>query len=439
MNTLYLNLQKKIETRTARVSVIGLGYVGLPLMVCFAKAGFCVTGIDVSESKVELINKGQSDINDVSDATVADLRKLGKILATNDYGALAEADIITICVPTPLSKTKDPDLSYIINAVDGVHTHIRPGQLIILESTTYPGTTDELLMPRLQDNGLIVGQDFWLVFSPERIDPGNKEYTLINTPKIVGGVTSLCTRLAQIFYEQIIEQVVTVSSTKTAEMTKLLENTFRSVNIALVNEIALMCDKLDIDVWEIINAAATKPFGFMPFYPGPGLGGHCLPVDPHYLSWKLKALNYNARFIELAGEINAYMPHYIVSKISDALNQIEKSVKGSRILILGVSYKPNIGDIRESPSLDIMRLLEDKGAVISYNDPFVPTLRMNGQILASEKLTPKTLQNQNCVVIATFHQDYDIDMIVKHSPIIFDSRNATDHLCGTEAQKIVKI
>jgi len=431
-------LEKKIKAKEAIVGVVGLGYVGLPLSVEFANSGFTVFGFDIDKNKVDTINAGKSDVDDVPDEEIKKLVYLKRIWATTNFKFLKEADCISICVPTPLNKTKDPDVSYILSAVGQVKKYLRPGHLVILESTTYPGTTEELILPLLEETGLEVGKDFFLAFSPERTDPGNQIYTVKNTPKIVGGVTPACTKLAKLFLEQTIQQVVALSSTKAAEMVKLLENTFRSVNIGLVNEVALMCDRLQLDVWEIIEAAATKPFGFMPFYPGPGLGGHCIPIDPHYLSWKLKSLNYYARFIELAGDINSHMPEYVVERVVRALNEKEKPIKGSKILVLGVSYKRDIKDIRESPALDVIRLLEDKGAQVSYQDPHVPKLALDGQKLSSVKLSAPYLRKMDCVVIATDHSAYDYRWIVKNSAVVVDTRNATRNV-KEHREKIVKL
>ena len=435
---MYKSLERKIKNRTAVVGVIGMGYVGLPLAVELGRERFRIIGIDISTKKVELVNSGISDIDDVADADLKPLVKKGKIRATNDFSQLKQADVVTICVPTPLSKTKDPDVSYILAAVGEVQKYLHPGQLVILESTTYPGTTEELILPMLGETGLVVGKDFFLAFSPERVDPGNKRYGTKNTPRVVGGITPKCTRIAQLFYEQTITQAVAVSSTKSAEMVKLLENTFRSVNIGLVNEVAVMCDRLKIDVWEIIDAANTKPFGFMPFYPGPGLGGHCIPIDPHYLSWKLKSLNYYARFIELAGDINSRMPEYVVERISRALNDKKRSLKGARILILGVSYKKDIKDLRESPALDVIRLLQSAGAKVEYNDPFVPCIHMDGWDWKPLKLTRRILQNSDCVVILTDHSAYNYNFIVRNAKLVVDTRNATKNV-KAERAKIVKL
>jgi UDP-N-acetyl-D-glucosamine dehydrogenase len=435
---LYKTLEKKIRNRTAVVGIIGMGYVGLPLAVELGRDSFKVIGIDILVSKVNLVNSGKSDIDDVADSDLRPLVKKGKIRATTDFSQLKKADCVTICVPTPLSKTKDPDVSYILAAVGEVQKYLHPGQLVILESTTYPGTTEELILPMLEETGLEVGKDFFLAFSPERVDPGNKKYTTKNTPRVVGGITPQCTRIAKLFYEQTITQAVPVSSTKSAEMVKLLENTFRSVNIGLVNEVALMCDRLKIDVWEIIDAANTKPFGFMPFYPGPGLGGHCIPIDPHYLSWKLKSLNYYARFIELAGDINSRMPEYVVERINRALNETNKSLKGSNILVLGVAYKRDIKDLRESPALDVIRLLQNAGAVVVYNDPHVPSLRMNDSDWKPVKLTKRTLQSSDCVVILADHSAYDYDFIVGNARLVMDTRNATKNV-KKHREKIIKL
>jgi UDP-N-acetyl-D-glucosamine dehydrogenase len=411
--------------------VVGLGYVGLPMSVELGKAGFTVSGIDVSESKVETIQSGGSDVPDVPAFEVAGLRATGKLTATTDFAAIATADVVVVCVPTPLSKTRDPDVSYIINSCEHIRDHLRSGQLIILESTTYPGTTQEVVLPLMEESGLKVGEDFFLAYSPERIDPGNKTYTLTNTAKVVGGTTPQCTEMAIQFYGQVISEVVPVSSTQTAEITKLLENTFRSVNIALVNEVALMCDKLGIDVWEVITAAATKPYGFMPFYPGPGLGGHCIPIDPHYLAWKLRTLDFQSRFIELASEVTRSMPGYVVSKVSDLLNLYERSVKGSSILVLGVAYKPNVPDIRESPALDIMEMLQKKGAHVSYHDPYVPHLTAEGFDMKCVTLDDATVSSTDCVVITTNHSSYDYQWLVDSAKCVFDTRNATSGLDGT--------
>lgn len=432
-------LEKKIKDRSASVAIIGMGYVGLPLAMEFGRVGFKITGIDISEKKVRTINAGKSDIDDVKDYDVKELVDLRRIRCTGDFSALKSSDVVIICVPTPLNKTKDPDVSYILAAADEIASRIHKGQLVILESTTYPGTTEELIKPRLEESGLRVGVDFFLAYSPERVDPGNSRYTTQNTPKVVGGTTPVCLKVAQTFYKQVLTQVVPTSSTKAAEMVKLLENTFRSVNIALVNEVALMCDRLGIDVWEVIDAAGTKPFGFMRFYPGPGLGGHCIPIDPHYLSWKLKSLNYYARFIELAGDINSRMPEYVVEKITIALNSRRISINGARILILGVSYKRDISDLRESPSLDVIRLLQEKGARINYCDPYVPEIRMDsGPIMKAVPLKEKALKGADCVVIITDHSKFNYKWIVDKASIVVDTRNATKNIISGR-KKIFKI
>ena len=433
----YKNLEKKIKEKTAIVGVVGLGYVGLPLAVELGHAGFSVLGLDISKKKVKLVSAGKSDIDDVSDQRVKKLVKSRKLKASSNFSLLKQADCVCVCVPTPLSKTKDPDVSYILSAFSQVKKYLHRGQLVILESTTYPGTTEELIRPMLEETRLKAGRDFFLAFSPERVDPGNPQYNIKNTPRVVGGTTSLCTRIARLFYEQTIVKVVPVSSTQSAEMVKLLENTFRSVNIGLVNEVALMCDRLKIDAWEIIDAADSKPFGFMKFYPGPGLGGHCIPIDPHYLSWKLKSLNYYARFIELAGDINSRMPEYVTDRVNLDLNQKGKSLKGSNILVLGAAYKRDISDVRESPALDVMRLMEQRGAKVTYNDPFVPEVIMDGHSLKSRKLSLRMLKTADCVVILTDHSLYDYPWIVKNSQLIFDSRNATRMV--KNKKKIVKL
>ncbi len=421
-------LKAKIREKKATIGVIGLGYVGLPLAIEFGQAGFSVVGIDVDQKKIETLNQGDSYIQDVPVKEVAELVQAGRLKGTTDFSALQEIDAVSICVPTPLRKTKDPDISYIVAAVAEIAKYLHPLQLIVLESTTYPGTTDEVILPELLKTGLVVGKDFLLAFSPERVDPGNTQYATRNTPKVIGGVTPECSEIAKLLYEQAIDSVIPVSSTSSAEMVKLLENTFRSVNIGLVNEIAVMCAKLGIDVWEVIDAAATKPFGFMPFYPGPGLGGHCIPIDPYYLAWKMKTLDYNARFIELAGEINSSMPEYVAVKVADALNNAQKSVKGSRILILGIAYKKDINDVRESPALDIFRILERKGANLYYNDPYIPKFFENEISLTSTELTEELLDSMDCIVLVTNHSCYDYQWTIDHSKIFVDTRNVTKSL-----------
>ncbi len=417
-------LLAKIEARAAQIGIVGLGYVGLPLAVEFAEAGFCVLGVDVAAEKVAQVNAGRSYIADVADARLADLVAAGRLRATSDYDELRAVDAISICVPTPLRKTGDPDMSYIIQAAQSIAQLRRPGMLIVLESTTYPGTTEEIIVPRIAGDDLTLGEDVFIAYSPERIDPGNSDFTVRNTPKVVGGMTAACSLVAQALYASAVERVVLVSSPTAAEMVKLLENTFRAVNIGLVNEMALMCDKLDVDVWEVIQAAASKPFGYMPFYPGPGLGGHCIPVDPHYLSWKLKTLNYNARFIELASEINTSMPYYVLDKITAGLNDRERSVRGSRIVVLGVSYKRDVDDVRESPALDILSLLRQRGADVCYHDPHVPQVRLeNDIILRSQPCRAGLLREAHCVVVITDHSAIDWQAVRHHSQLIVDTRH----------------
>ena len=418
-------LREKIETNGARIGIIGLGYVGLPLACEFVRAGFKVTGIDNDADKIARLASGTSYVQDVPDALLASRLGPHGLTPTADFAALRNCDAVIICVPTPLRKTRDPDISYIVAAVDAIAREMHRDMLVILESTTYPGTTEEVIRPKLESTGLKVGRDFYLAFSPERVDPGNPRFNTRNTPKIVGGITPECGEMAAALYGRAVDTVIRVSSTQAAEMIKLLENTFRSVNIGLVNEIALMCDRLKLDVWEVIDAAATKPFGFMPFYPGPGLGGHCIPIDPHYLSWKLKTLNYYAKFIELASEINSNMPHYVVTKINDALNAQRKAVNGARILVLGVAYKKDISDVRESPALDVIKLLQDRGAEVMYNDPHAPVIHLDGGTLRSRELTDALLEGSDCVVIVTNHSAYDYPRIVEKAPALVDTRNAT--------------
>jgi len=433
-----MTLERKLNERTARAAVIGLGYVGLPQALAMAQAGFRTTGLDVDANRVATLKAGRSHIEDVSPAQLRRLLRARRFEASTDFGALTAADVITICVPTPLSKTKDPDVSYIQAATDQVARHLRTGQLVILESTTYPGTTEEIIRPVLEKTGLVAGRDFFLAFSPERIDPANARFTVKNTPKVVGGLTTSCTKLAAAFYRQFVDEVVPVSSPQTAEMAKLLENTFRNINIAMVNELAMMCDVLGVDVYEVIGAAATKPFGFMPFYPGPGLGGHCIPVDPEYLAWKLKAYDFKARFISLAAEVNTAMPQVVVTKVGDALNAVGQSLKGARVLILGVAYKKNVGDVRESPALTVISLLRARGAKVAYHDPHVPRVRVGGGTMASTRLTVKVVQAQDCVVLLTDHAAFDVPRLVRKSRIFVDTRNAT-HGLGRFAHKIVKL
>ncbi len=428
MSALAAALLKKIESRSARTGVVGLGYVGLPLAVELARAGFHATGIDLDDRKISAIKEGRSYIPDVTTADVMALTRAGKLDATTDFAVVAELDTINICVPTPLRKTKDPDMSYIVSAVEAIAKHLHEGMLIVLESTTYPGTTDEVVQPILEATGLKAGVDFFIAFSPERVDPGNPNFQTHNVPKVVGGLTPDCAKLAGALYGCAIETIVPVSSTRVAEMVKLLENTFRAVNIGLVNELALMCDKMNIDVWEVVDAAKTKPFGFMAFYPGPGLGGHCIPIDPFYLSWKAKQTGFDPRFIELAGHINAGMPHYVVDKVGEALNTKRKAINGSRVLVAGIAYKRDIDDMRESPALDVMGLLHAKGATVAYADPFVPLLHgrewSGRRDVKAVDMTRGTIAQYDCVVIVTDHKAFDYDAIVAEADIVVDTRNA---------------
>jgi UDP-N-acetyl-D-glucosamine dehydrogenase len=419
----------RIRSGKARIGVIGLGYVGLPLAVEFANHGFDVTGFDVDAAKISQINAGKSYIPDVPEAELAAGVKKGTLRATSDMSALGGMDAIDICVPTPLRKTKDPDLSYVVRAVEAVAATLRKGQLIILESTTYPGTTDEVVQPLLEAGGLQADVDFFLAFSPERVDPGNQTYTTKNIPKIVGGVGPASTEAAAALYGTIVGSVVSVSSTRVAEMVKLLENTFRAVNIGLVNEIALMCHKMDIGVWEVIDAAKTKPFGFMPFYPGPGLGGHCIPIDPFYLSWKARQNGFECRFIELAGQVNGAMPEYVVQRIADALNSVKKSINGSRVHLFGVAYKRDVSDMRESPALDILELLTKRGALVSYTDPFVPSLSHAGHVFESLPFDAALTSRFDCAVVATDHAGFDYTRIAQ-LPLVVDTRNALKAFAG---------
>lgn len=433
-------LLERIEDRTAVIVVIGLGYTGLPLAAAFAEAGFDTIGVDIDPARVEAVNAGHSHTDDVSDAQLTALVESGRLRATREYAALRDAHVSIISVPTPLRKSQDPDISYIVNAAEGVAEQFNPGSLVILQSTTYPGTTAEVLLPILEQHGT-VGEDFFLGFSPERIDPGNKEYGVYNTPRIVGGVTPACRDLVSRLFATIVDDIVPVHDTTTAEMVKLLENTFRAVNIALVNETALICQRLGIDVWEVIDAAATKPFGFMPFYPGPGIGGHCIPVDPKYLSWKLRTLDYEAQFIRLASEINASMPRHVVSIVADALNEVMKPIRGSRILVLGVAYKPDVGDVRESPSLPIMLELLNRGADLVYHDPHVPALTLDDgtQLQSLPALTASELSGADLVLIIADHSVYEWDDIVTTSSLIVDTRNVTKHVRERAAGRIITL
>lgn len=417
------DLIAKAGNRSAVFGVVGLGYVGLPLSCELAEAGYRVIGFDVSARVVDGVNAGRSHIQDVPSERLQAFVKAGKIRATTDMGRLREADAIPICVPTPLSKTKDPDISYVLAVADSVGKAIRAGQMVILESTTYPGTTRELLLPRMEANGLKVGHDAFLCFSPERVDPGNPKWNTRNTPKVVGGVTEACGRVGQALYGPVFDRLVPVSSPEAAELVKLLENTFRSVNIGLANEMAIVCERLGVDVWEVIDAAASKPFGFMRFTPGPGLGGHCIPIDPHYLAWKMRGLNYKTRLIDVAGDVNSEMPAFWVRKVVDRLNEDGKAVRGSRIVVLGVAYKRDIDDVRESPALDIISLLHQKGAIVCYHDPYVAQVREDGKTLASSPLTPDLLRSADCVVIATDHSNVDYQMVARESARVVDTRN----------------
>ena len=415
----------KIRDRNACIGVVGLGYVGLPLAVEYAKAGFKVIGYDVSERVVGALNEGMSHIQDVPSADVARQIEAGKLEATTDERRLSEMDVVLIAVPTPLSKTRDPDMTYVLASSDAIARNCHPGMLIVLESTTYPGTTRDLMQPKLEANGLVVGEDIFLAFSPERVDPGNKVWTTKNTPKVVGGNTPACTEVAVALYASCLDTVVPVSSSETAELTKLLENTFRAVNIAMVNEMAVVCDKLGVNVWEVVEAAATKPFGYMKFLPGPGIGGHCIPLDPHYLAWKMRTLNYKTRFIDLASEINSGMPAVVAEKVSRALNDDRKSVKGSRVLVLGVAYKKDIDDVRESPALDVIRLLELDGAEVVFHDPYVPVIREDGHVRHGVELTDEELEAADAVVIITDHSSIDYQRVLDRSAVIVDTRNVT--------------
>jgi UDP-N-acetyl-D-glucosamine dehydrogenase len=428
-------LEKKIRDHSARVGVIGLGYVGLPLAVEFAQTGFPVTGIDLNSEKTARINAGDSYVPDVPSAVLGPLAASGKLRASTDFGLIAELDTIDICVPTPLRKTKDPDMSYIVSSCQEIAKYLHPGMLLILESTTYPGTTEELLLPMFEASGLRAGRDFFLCFSPERVDPGNPTYQTANIPKVVGGITPACTQMGALFYQQAMERVVPVSSTQVAEMVKLLENTFRMINIGMVNEMAMMCERMGINVWEVIDAAATKPFGFMPFYPGPGLGGHCIPIDPFYLSWKTRQAGIEARFIELAGYINGQMPHYVVDKIQNALNEHGKALKGAHVHILGVAYKKDIDDVRESPALDVMHLLASRKTRVTYSDPYVPELNSDSLKLHSEPLDEIASQ-ADCLVIITNHSAFDYARLLDRAQLIVDTRNA---LKGFTSDKIVRL
>ena len=431
------DLQSKINDKTAVIGIIGLGYVGLPLAVEFANNSFSVLGIDINKRRVEQLNRGENYIADVSDDSLKQLVSSRKLRATTDFSVLTNIDAVIICVPTPLNKLKDPDVSYILNVLDELTKYVHTGMLISLESTTYPGTTRELILPTLEKKNLTAGKDFYLCFSPERIDPGNEQYQIRNTPKVIGGITEKCTENGKLLYESIIDTVIPVSSPEAAETVKLLENTFRSINIGLANEVAIMCEKLGVDVWEVIDAAATKPFGFMKFTPGPGLGGHCIPIDPHYLAWKMKTLDYRARFIELAGEINTGMPLHVLDLISSGLNRFQKAINGSKILVLGIAYKRDIDDVRESPALDVMTLLEQGGAQVDYYDNYVPTIKWNDKDKFSQKdLTEETLHSYDAVVVLTDHSNVDYDLVKLESKLIIDTRNV---FSGVKDSKIIRL
>jgi UDP-N-acetyl-D-glucosamine dehydrogenase len=431
-----LKLEEKISNKSARIGIVGLGYVGLPLAVAFSEAGFKVLGIDIQQKRVELVSRGQSYIADVPSERLQAVIANNLLQATTEQARLRETEVICICVPTPLTKTKDPDLSYVIHESKEISRYLQPGQLIVLESTTYPGTTRQVVLPILESSKLRGGVDFYLAYSPERVDPGNKKHSIRNTPKIVGGINSESTELARHLYSQVAEMVVPVSCPEVAEMTKIFENVFRSVNIALVNELAQLCHNMNVSVWEVIDAASTKPFGYMPFYPGPGVGGHCIPLDPYYLASKAREFDFHTRFIELAAEINEHMPYYIVSRIIEALNTSGKSLKGANVLALGVAYKKDIDDTRESPSLRLIQLLSDKGAKVSYNDPFIPEIKLSQGSLTSIALTKENLSSADCVVIATDHSCYNMDEVVAHAKLVFDTRGVTKGLRGNNIVRL---
>lgn len=432
-------LTKKLRDKTAKISILGLGYVGLPLAVVFAEAGFDVTGIDLDEQKIHTLNEGRSYIQDVPGDCIEELVRAGRLRGTSDFSILKDVDAVSICVPTPLRKTGDPDLSFIISATESLAPYIHSGMVVVLESSTYPGTTREMVLPRLTgQNGLVAGEDVFIAFSPERVDPGRTDWTTKNTPKVVGGITEACSDVAGTWYQQALERVVRVSTAEVSEMAKLLENTFRMINIGLVNELAIMCDRMGVDVWEVIDAAATKPFGFMKFTPGPGLGGHCIPIDPLYLSWKMKSFHYNARFIELASEINTNMPRFAVDKVQAALNNVCKAVKGSRVLVLGVAYKPDVDDIRESPALDVIHLLQQKGAIVQYHDPYIPHFRHDGWEMTSVIDLMPAVSSADVVVIVTDHRDYDYAAILEAASLLVDTRNALGRIVK-DNPKVVRL
>lgn len=432
-------LIEKFKKKTAKVAVLGMGYVGLPFSTVFAQAGFTVTGIDPVEQKMEMLNRGESYILDVPSPVVRQLVADGKLRGTTDYAILKEIDAVAICVPTPLRHTGDPDLSFIISAAEGIAPYVHPGMVVVLESSTYPGTTRELVLPALTEkSGLKIGEELFLAFSPERVDPGREDWTTKNTPKVIGGMTEKCTEVSTAWYSMALDTVVPVSSTEVAEMAKLLENTFRMINIGFVNELTLMCDRLGVDVWEVIDAAATKPFGFMRFNPGPGLGGHCIPIDPMYLSWKMRSLNYTARFIELASEINTNMPRFVIGRVQDGLNEHAKPMKGSKVLVLGVAYKPDIDDLRESPAIDVIRLLQAKGALVSYHDPYIPRVQEDEWQIESVTDLMQAVEEADCVVIITNHKVYDYAAILNSAKLIIDTRNALGKL-GVKSPKVIKL
>jgi UDP-N-acetyl-D-glucosamine dehydrogenase len=432
----YVELESKITTKTARFGVIGLGYVGLPLALTFSEAGFRVTGIDIDTNRVDAILAGRSYITDVTDQEIRRMTQDQRFVPTMDLSEIRNLDAVSICVPTPLRKTKDPDMSYVVSAADAIAKELRPGQLIILESTTYPGTTEELILPALEARGLKAGEDFFLAYSPERVDPGNQKFSTRDIPKVIGGVTPRCAKLAALLYGAAMKQIVPVSSTRVAEMVKLLENTFRSVNIALVNEIALMCSHMNIDVWEVIKGASSKPFGFMPFYPGPGLGGHCIPIDPLYLEWKSKIDGFESRFIGLADKVNSGMPRFVVTRAMELLNERGKAMRGSKVHILGVTYKKDISDSRESPALEVIRLLAGLGAEVSYSDPYVPTLQVEGQKMQALQPGTEVLAACDLAIIITDHTSFNYAEIIRDAPFVFDTRNATG---GMKAKNLVRL
>lgn len=427
----------KINNKRARIAVVGLGYVGLPLAVEFAKNGFSVFGIDIDKEKIEKLKRGKSYVQDISNASIKEIARNKRCIFSCDYKNAIKADIIIISVPTPLRKSREPDISYVVNSAKEIKKNFRKGQLIILESTTYPGTTEEILLPLFSERGWKVGRDFFLAFSPERVDPGNKYFSTSNITKIIGGITKDCTYLSRLIYSKIISEVIPVSSSKVAEMAKLLENTFRSVNVGLINEIALMCDKLEVNIWEVIEAAKTKPFGFMPFYPGPGLGGHCLPIDPLYLTWKSRLHGFEARLIELASQINSFMPRHVTKKVIELINnKFKRSIVNAKILIIGVAYKKNVSDVRESPAIDIIHLLMRRQARVYYHDPFVPQLDLVEKKLHSVKLTKKVVRNSDCVVVVTDHDKIDYNLILKNAKVVFDTRNVYKKINNRKISRI---